>query len=181
MKHARWLWVFVVMLGATSGFAHGLGIGDILITKDTHGSQIETSEFIINQALVGDNDYSLTVGSKEFGLASTKTFFVGVPVDFELTALNVNNHCGETILFVTLRYDVPRGADILQYAFDTHAFRASDLAYLGSVDGDFYDIAPLEAGVDIGFAYEMPQAFGVACSAATDPGGFAFSFVPARQ
>ena len=180
MKQVRWLWVFVFVMVASGVAAHDLGIGGVLISDDFTGSKIETDSLTIVEGRKGENEdgYHLTLTSKETGLTTTTVFTMSIPTNFDLVSFDTRDFCGETILFVTLRYDIPRGADILGYSLETHAFREKTLKYLASVDGDFYDIAPLAVGVDIGFPYEMPQAFGVVCSAEGDGREYMFSFVP---
>lgn len=180
MKHLRWLLVFLFVVVANSVAAHDLGVGDILISNNLAGSKIETDSLTIVEGGKGEkeNDYHLTLTSKETGRTTTTVFTKGIPTDINLAFFDTRDLCGETILLITLRYDNPRGADILGYSLETHAFLEKTLGYLGSVDGNAYDIAPLALGVDIGFPYEMPQAFGVVCSAAGDGRGYKFSFVP---
>lgn len=180
MKHVRWLLVFVFVVVANSVAAHDLGVGDILISNNLAGSKIETDSLTIVEGVTAqkENEYHLTLTSKNTGLTTTTVFTMGIPTDIDLASFETRNFCGEAILLITLRYDAPRGADILGYSLETHAFREKTLGYLASVDGDYYDIAPLAVGVDIGFPYEMPQAFGVVCSAEGDGRGYRFSFEP---
>ena len=180
MKQVRWLWVLLFVALASGVAAHDLGIGDVLISADLAGSRIETDSLTIVEGVTAqkENDYNLTLTAKETGLTTMTVFTMDIPTDIDLASFDTRSFCGETILLVTLRYDTPRGADVLSYSLETHAFREKTLGYLASVDGDFYDIAPLVVGVDIGFPYEMPQAYGVVCSAENGARGFAFSFVP---
>lgn len=180
MKQLRWLWVLLFVVVASGVAAHDLGIGDVLISADLAGSRIETDSLTIAEGVTAqkENDYDLTLTSKDTGLTTTTVFTMDIPTDIDLASFDTQSFCGETILLVTLRYDIPRGADILSYSLETHAFREKTLGYLASVDGDSYDIAPLAVGVDIGFPYEMPQAFGVVCSAEGNGREFTFSFVP---
>lgn len=180
----KWAVLLFLLLSATNPSAvaaHDLGQNYVLNTKDTYGSRIETSEVVITEERVDGNDYKVTLASKQTGNTLTAIFPAAVPVDFQITSFNTQRYCGEVNYFVTLRYDIPQSADIRQYFFETHAFRATSLKYLASVNGDFYDIAPLEAGVDIGFAYEMTQAFGVVCSAEGEGQEYTFSFVSRQQ
>jgi hypothetical protein len=180
MKQLRWLWVLLFVVVASGVAAHDLGIGDVLISENLAGSRIETDSLTIVKGVTArkENDYDLTLTSKETGLSTTTVFTMNIPTDLDLVSFDTRSFCGESILLVTLRYDNPRGADILGYSLETHAFREKTLGYLASVDGDSYDIAPLAVGADIGFPYEMPQAFGVVCSAEGNGRGYAFSFVP---
>lgn len=181
MKWAVFLFVLLSATNLSAVEAHDLGLNYVLNTKDTHGSRVETAEVVIAEERVDGNDYKVTLASKQTGITLTTIFPAAVPGDFQITSFNTQRYCGEVSYFVTLRYDIPQSADIRQYFFETHAFRATSLKYLASVGGDFYDIAPLEAGADLGFPFKMPQAFWVVCSAEGDGKEYTFSFVSGQQ
>lgn len=181
MKWALFLFVPLSAANLSAIAAHDLGLNYVLNTKDTNSSRIETSEIVITEERVDGNNYKVTLSSKQTGNTMTTIFPAAVPVDFQISSFNTQRYCGEVNYFVTLRYDIPQSADIRQYFFETHAFRATSLKYLASVNGDFYDIAPLGHGVDLGFPFEMPQAYEVVCSAEGEGQEYTFSFVSGQQ
>jgi hypothetical protein len=177
MKWAVPIFFFLNAAASNGVAAQDVGQTSYSFIENKLGSRIETSEVVVSVERVNGDEYRLHWASRQTGKTLSAVFPAAVPVDFQILSFNAKKYCGQEIYFVTLRYDIPKTADIRQYFFETHAFLASSFEYLASINGDYYDIAPQAVGVDIGFPYEMPQAFGVVCSAESDGREYSFSFV----
>ncbi len=186
MRYVGYLSLLLSLACAASVDAHEIGIGDIFYSLTTFGQKIETEHLIIttenpDEPIYEDLHYRLTVRSKKTGAESATDFHQDGGLYFRLIAFNRRYYCGEEVIFISLRYDTPRNADIRSYLIDTHAFHRESLGYLATAYGHYEDITPLEKGVDIGFPYEMPQRFVVECSGSTASHDFKFSITDRAQ
>lgn len=159
--------IVAVCLTGALVHAHELRPGEVLFRLGAEQG-IETERFLIGLEL-GENpgQYSVIVTERGSYKRTKAHIEADTPVDPRIAGFNRRYFCETEILFLTIRQNPPRGADIRAYTLSTHAFDARSLEYIGKVPAAFEDIAAQEAGADLGFEYDAPQEFGIVC----EPGG----------
>ena len=180
MKYAGLLALFLSLVCVNPVDAHEIDVGDVLFTSDLSGQYVETENLLITIAgtkdtLYDDPHYRVTLRSKETGAERSQDCPVNGSGYYSLAAFNSRYYCDEKIIFITLRQEWPRLADILQFGFESHAFHRDSLQYLATAYGPYEDITPFERGTDFEFPIEMPQNFVVECTPRTEAQGFQFS------
>ncbi len=157
--------------------AQEVGVYETYFHSDGYSETIETHELLVEKSYFGEDFYKITIKSKNTGKTGISEFQEdgGKPPSF--TAINYGSYCERPMLFVTLRADGPRYAEILGGMVYTYAFLDGTFEYLDTSYGTYEEITPLEKGVDMGYPYEMPQRYLVECKPATAATPFQFSFI----
>lgn len=166
MRLPIYAWLVPFLLPFTCAYSHALEIGQTLISRTLTGETVETAELLIEIATDPDNfreAYQVKLLSLETGRSKIHRFFQQGGRTPTFVELNAGHICGASVVLLTLRYDIPHSADILQRLHETHAFRRDTLEHVDTASASYENIAPLEDGVDLGYPYTMPQSYGIRC------------------
>jgi hypothetical protein len=151
--------------------------GQMIVNRSLEGQTIETADLRIaieTDLEEDDETYSVTLSSPLTCGTGTHRFYRDARRTPRFVQANMSRYCGASFVLITLRYGIPRNADIRQHYSVTHAFDGDTLEFVDTAPAAFENIAPMEDGARPGFGFILPQPIGVLCADAADQPAFIF-------